>query len=101
MIATGTAVAMVFGLPIGRIIGLHIGWRMTFLCIGIFAFLLMIYLMLTLPKVPSRGTFSSQKLPSLFRMSVLLDFFIISFAIATSYYTGYSYIEPFFNRLQD
>lgn len=99
MIVTGTSVAMIFGLPIGRIIGLHIGWRMTFLCIGIFAFVLMIYLMLMLPKVPSRGTFSLQKLPFLFRKSVLLDFFIISFAIATSYYTGYSYIEPFLKQV--
>lgn len=72
---------------------------MTFLCIGIFAFVLMIYLMLMLPKVPSRGTFSLQKLPFLFRKSILLDFFIISFAIATSYYTGYSYIEPFFKQV--
>lgn len=29
MIATGTSIAMIFGLPIGRIIGLQIGWRMT------------------------------------------------------------------------
>lgn len=50
MIVTGTSVAMIFGLPIGRIIGLHIGWRMTFLCIGIFAFVLMIYLMLCFRK---------------------------------------------------
>ena len=68
---------------------------MTFLCIGIFAFVLMIYLMLMLPKVPSRGTFSLQKLPFLFRKSILLDFFIISFAI----YTGYSYIEPFLKQV--
>lgn len=99
MIVTGTSVAMIFGLPIGRIIGLHIGWRMTFLCIGIFAFVLMIYLMLMLPKVPSRGTFLLQKLPFLFRKSILLDFFIISFAIATSYYTGYSYLEPFLKQV--
>lgn len=55
----------------------------------------MIYLMLMLPKVPSRGTFSLQKLPFLFRKSILLDFFIISFAI----YTGYSYIEPFLKQV--
>lgn len=99
MIVTGTSVAMIFGLPIGRIIGLHIGWRMTFLCIGIFAFVLMIYLLLTLPKVPSRGTFSLQKLPVLFKMPALLGIFILSFAIATSYYTGYSYIEPFLQQV--
>lgn len=99
MIVTGTSIAMIFGLPIGRIIGLHIGWRMTFLCIGLFAFVLMIYLLLILPKVPSRGTFTLHKLPLLFRKSVLLDFFIISFAIATSFYTGYSYIEPFLKQV--
>lgn len=104
MIVTGTSVAMIVGLPIGRVIGLHIGWRMTFLCIGIFAFFLMVYLLLILPEIPNRGTFSLQKLPVLFRRSVLLDFFILSFVVATSYYTGYSYIEPFLKqvaRLQD
>ena len=49
---------------------------MTFLCIGIFAFVLMIYLMLMLPKVPSRGTFSLQILPFLFRKSVLLNYLL-------------------------
>lgn len=43
MVVTGSSVAMVLGMPIGRIIGLHLGWRMTFLTIGIFAFLIFIY----------------------------------------------------------
>lgn len=99
MIVTGTSVAMIFGLPIGRIIGLYVGWRMTFFCIGAFAFALMIYLLLILPKVPSRGSFSFQQLPMLFKRPLLSGFFIIAFAIATAYYTGYSYIEPFLKQV--
>ena len=34
MIVTGTSVAMIFGLPLGRVIGLTVGWRMTFLCVA-------------------------------------------------------------------
>ena len=36
MVVTGSSIAMILGMPIGRMIGLHIGWRMTFLSIGIF-----------------------------------------------------------------
>lgn len=34
MIVTGTSVAMIFGLPLGRVIGLTVGWRMTFFMCG-------------------------------------------------------------------
>lgn len=101
MIVTGTSVAMIFGLPLGRIIGLHIGWRMTFLCVGVFAFATFLYLLFVLPQVPSRGGFSMHKLPELLKSRMLINIYILSLAIATSYYTGYSYIEPFLKQVAE
>ena len=48
MIVTGTSVAMIFGLPLGRVIGLTVGWRMTFLCVAAVAFLVLFYLLFSL-----------------------------------------------------
>lgn len=95
LVATGSSIAMVFGMPIGRAIGLHIGWRMTFLSIGITATLIFLYMYFTLPVLPSRGRFSVKKVPALFKNKPLMGIFILTTFFATSYYTCYSYIEPF------
>ena len=95
LVATGSSIAMVFGMPIGRAIGLHIGWRMTFLSIGITAALIFIYMFFTLPVLPSRGRFSVKKVPALFKNKPLMGIFILTIFFATSYYACYSYIEPF------
>ncbi len=99
MVVTGTSVAIILGLPIGRVIGLWIGWRATFLSIGIFAFVSLVYIWFTLPDVPSRGSFKIKMLPGLLKDRVLLPLFFITFLFATAYYTGYSYIEPFLNQV--
>ena len=99
VVATGSSVAMVFGMPIGRMIGLALGWRMTFLCIGAVAALTFIYMYLTLPVLPSRGRFSVRRLPVLFANKALLGIFILTTFFATSYYTCYSYIEPFMKEV--
>lgn len=99
MIVTGTSVAMIFGLPLGRVIGLHIGWRMTFLCVGIFAFIMFLCLLKLLPKVPSRGKVGLHQLPGVFREPMLNKLFFLSLLVATAYYTAYSYIEPFMKQV--
>ena len=99
MIVTGTSIAMIFGLPLGRLIGLSIGWRTTFLCVGIIAFITAGYLMLCLPKVPNKGGFTLHNLPALLKNPLLIGLYILSLLVATSYYTGYSYIEPFLKQV--
>ena len=99
LIVTGSSIAMILGMPIGRTIGLLIGWRMTFLCIGAFAFLTFLFLFAFLPKVPSDGAFPVRRLPELLGNRALDGLFLFTLLYAGSYYTAYSYIEPFMKQV--
>ena len=51
LIATGTSIAMIVGLPLGRTIGLHVGWRMTFFYVAVAACVVMLLLGLIFEKI--------------------------------------------------
>ena len=99
MIVTGTSVAMILGLPLGRVVGLSLGWRLTFLSIGALSLFVFLYLFALLPKVPSGGGMTAHDLPSMLKNKVLIGIFITTAAFATGYYTAYSYIEPFLQQV--
>lgn len=99
MVATGTSIAMIFGLPMGRVIGLYIGWRMTFLTIAAVAFFTLVYIGWVFPTITSRSTFSASQLPELMKNPVLMRLYIMTLAVAAAYYTSYSYIEPFLQQV--
>ncbi len=94
-VATGTSIAMIVGLPLGRVIGLALGWRMTFYSIAAVTMMTFVLLLAVFPKVQNPGTFSARKLPGLFKDRVLLGIYLLIALFVTGYYTGYSYIEPF------
>ena len=98
-IATGSSVAMVVGLPLGRVVGLYVGWRMAFFSIAVVSALIFAFIAVVFPRVESRSKFSVRKLPALLRNRVLLGVFLMSVLFATAHYTGYSYIEPFLGRV--
>lgn len=99
MVATGTAVAMVFGLPLGRVIGLSLGWRMTFLSIAGVTILALVYLFFVFPPMENDESFSLGDLPELFRNPIITTIFGMTLFFATSYFTTYSYIEPFLHSV--
>lgn len=99
MIVTGTSVAMIFGLPLGRIVGLSLGWRMTFILVGIVAVMILLFQSAVFPKLDKPEPFTLPQLPLLLKNRSLLSVYVVSFLFATAYYTAYSYIEPFMSSV--
>lgn len=95
VIVCGSSIAMIAGLPIGRTIGLYLGWRATFLVIAASSAVILAILAAVLPKTPSDSSISLRKLPALIKSPVLLNIYLITVIAVTGHFTAYSYIEPF------
>ena len=95
LLSMGSALATVLGLPLGRMIGQWLGWRMTFGTIGVAALLAMIMVWWILPKLPSKDVGSAASLPSIFNNIPLLTVYMLTVLCVTAHFTAYSYIEPY------
>lgn len=96
-LVAGGGIALIAGLPLGRMLGLIAGWRMSFAVLGVLAALIILGLCLRFPSIsqPDAGLSRRQMLKSLATCRPLIAIYIITAVIVTGHYTGYSYIEPF------
>lgn len=94
-VATGTAMAFALGVPLGRVIGLYISWRQTFLCIGLLALICLVLLWKFFPAMPSSNAISFKALPKILQNKNLRSVYFITALLVSANFTAYSYIEPF------
>ena len=95
LLATGSALATVLGLPIGRLVGQYLSWRASFALIGVLALICLVILWKILPNLPSRNVGNIKSLPAILKNTPLLLVYLMIMLIVTAHFTAYSYIEPF------
>ena len=95
MVVAGSSIAMIAGLPLGRVLGLYLGWRVTFLAIGLTAALALFCLWRFFPSVESQQAVKLRQVPKLLTQPALLGIYILTPIIMIGNFTVYSYIEPF------
>ncbi|WP_289741228.1 MFS transporter [uncultured Duncaniella sp.] len=100
-LVAGGGVALVIGLPLGRVLGLLAGWRVTLGSLGLLSFLILIGLYFFFPRFARSGQDESRgrMLKDILKSRPLLMVYFITAVIVTGHYTGYSYIEPFMDSI--
>ncbi len=99
LLALGSSLAMILGLPLGRMIGQAFGWRETFALIGIIALGIMLIMWKLLPHLPSKNSGSLASLPVLIKRPMLIGIYLLTVVVISGHFTGYSYIEPFMVKI--
>src|SRR5580658_7145918 len=93
----GTSIAVALGVPLGAMVGYTLGWRMTFVGVGLMASIAIVGLFFGIP----RGIDSGLSAPSIrerlavIRQVPLLMGFLVTMLWATGAYTVYTYFTPY------
>ncbi len=99
LIVTGSSLATVLGVPLGTVIGQHLGWRVTFGLIGGIAALILVLLLMVLPRLPSTVSGSFSVLPKLLKRPTLVYVYATLALMVGAHFTAYTYVSPFLHQV--
>jgi predicted MFS family arabinose efflux permease len=93
----GTSIAVALGVPLGAMIGHSLGWRMTFVGVGIMASLAVAGLLFGIPRGIDKGLTapSIRERLAVVRQVPLLVGFVLTMLWASGAYVVYTYFAPF------
>lgn len=101
LLSTGSALATVLGLPLGRVLGQVFDWRTSFGMIGVIGLVIMLLLAYLLPRLPAQNTGNLSSLPDIIKNKPLIGVYLMVVLTVTAHFTAYSYIEPFVLGITD
>ena len=93
----GSSIAVALGVPLGALIGHAMGWRMTFVCVGILASLAVAGLLFGFPRSVGAGlaTASLRERLAVVQQPPVLVALLVTVIWGTGAYTVYSYLAPY------
>lgn len=100
-IITGSSLAMIVGIPLGRSIGLYLDWRSTFGLIGVISLFIGIFFWRIFPTLPAAEGISAKSLPTLLKDSRFIQICVLTTIFITAHFTAYTYIEPFLEKISN
>lgn len=99
MIAIGGSLAMVMGIPLGRVLGQYLSWQATFLAIAVLGFLVLTLYVWLLPKLPAKNAGNLASVPQVVKNKSVMGLYVALIFGVTANFTAYSYIEPLVGQL--
>jgi DHA1 family purine base/nucleoside efflux pump-like MFS transporter len=94
VIFMGISSSLVFGVPLGRLVGQQFGWRMTFLLLALLSLISMAGIMKFLPKVPPQPTVPLKEQLATLKSKHILSIHFITFLELTGHFSIYTYLTP-------
>ncbi len=95
----GIAAAMVFGIPVGTLVGNAVGWRGTFWILAALSLAMALLLLLVMPVLQKPARLELGHQMRILRNPMFLGNLVLSVVVFTAMFTSYTYLADLLERL--